>query len=646
MPTLTPAQFASAGGKVSTQGSNYSAYQNFVQNNVQNAVKTQLPTQSPGLLSSLNSLIQPGGAINNLAAGIGTGLEESPVTSATRVAQAGVAATELPKANQQIAQENESTTKVQDLIDQMNATTDPAQKVALANQAKQLLVSASIPDKSSASIALNNLNNPVNELGVTVQPQQGGVKGAEQAAGNFAEGIGEAAGGDLPGVVGDATGLISKGITGAIGGGVSGGLMTGGSALQNPDATAGSVLGATGKGVVAGGLLGAGGAVLPDVASSTLDNIKESVNKVPEVTTPTPVVEKLSPEQQDLQHNITQSKADLEQAQSQADAAAEERKAVTPQAVQGVKDINTKVSANLKTLGDQFGSDAAQLEKTNPDLKLNLSTEQVNALNALKENKNFVLPDKIQKAQDVQEGLGSKFGNIKIPQDVLDKYNAGQQATQVSLSPTEAQDLIKELNRSTFRQAADGTVAKDYQRIGITNEIKAAASKSFGPEWDNIYSKYSQGRGMIDKIDSIANLDPKATPEDLNNQLQGILKQSKTPEGKLLLQQSINEYQKANGVDLKDPISRIQQIADKQTALDDANSKLSDAQKVANKAQRDADIAKLKQQQKMSTFKGRHPTLMMNANYFTKRAAWGLTGGAIIGALGLSVLLKKGMQGK
>ena len=283
MPTLSPAQFAAAGGKTTTQGSNYSAYQNFVQNNVQGAVK--LPTQSPGLLSSLNSLIQPGGAINNFAAGIGTGLEESPVTSATRVAQAGVAATELPKQMQQIAQENESTAKVQTLIDQMNATTDPAQKVALANQAKQLLVSSSTPDKSSASTALNNLNNPISTLGVTVQPQQGGIRGAEQAAGNFAEGIGEAAGGELPGTVGATEGLVPRLVAGVIGGGTAGGLMSGGSALQKPNATASSVAGATGGGVLGGGLLGAGGVLAPEIAGDLADNIKESVNKAPETST-------------------------------------------------------------------------------------------------------------------------------------------------------------------------------------------------------------------------------------------------------------------------------------------------------------------------------------------------------------------------
>lgn len=395
-------------------------------------------------------------------------------------------------------------------------------------------------------------------------------------------------------------------------------------------------------------------------ANPILNEIPGKINDILSTTEPItskPIVEstesvitkpgKISPEQQDIQNNIIQSQKDLQQAKSQSEFAAEQRKIATPQAVQGVKDINTKVGGNLKTLGENFGNDATQLEKSNPNMRLNLTNEQITALNQLKENKNFSLPEKIQQAQDAQAALPqSKFGNIKLDAKTQAEFAKAQGETQASLSPTEAQDLIKELNRSTFRQNADGSVTKDYQRVGITNEIKNAASQAFGDKWDAIYSKYSQGRGMIDKLDSLVNLDSKATPEDTNKQLEGILKQSKTPEGKLLLEQAVNEYKQSSGVDLHDPIKAIQQIADKQTALDEANSKLSDAQKVSAKAQRESDIAKLKQEQKMSTFKGRHPVLTMNAQYFAKRAAWGVTGGAVIGALGLSGLLKKVFSGK
>ena len=296
--------------------------------------------------------------------------------------------------------------------------------------------------------------------------------------------------------------------------------------------------------------------------------------------------------------NLETAKINLSQAKQEAQTASQAREEAAGKGVKAVQDINKQVAQHKLTLGQQFANDAADIEKNNPDLKLNITNDQLQALQALKEGKNFTLPKSldIEGAQPTLRGQALNLGPNATEQI---KNVTGQMGgeTTASLSPTEAQDLIKELNRSTFKETADGNRSIDYQRIGITNEIKNAASQAFGKDWDNIYSKYAQGRTAIDKIDNMVNLDSKATPEEINSQLNSIQKLSKTPEGKILLQQAVNEYKTTSGIDLNDPVKAIQQIADSQSKLDEAQGKVSDVQKDVEKAQ--AEVDKLDAQKNM-----------------------------------------------
>ncbi len=323
-------------------------------------------------------------------------------------------------------------------------------------------------------------------------------------------------------------------------------------------------------------------------AGTLTENIKNGLKS----TSPsevTPKVEPISFEQQ----AVTEAQGKLQGAQ-------QAREAVVPQAVEGVKTINKQVGAYKASLGEQFASDAAKIEKTNPDLKLNLTNDQLKTLNSLKEGKNFVLPKSID-ANIPDISVGGKEVNLgpNVQNQLQNEIGKTGAQTSVSLSPTQAQDLIRELNRSTFKEAADGTRQIDQQRIGITNEIKNAANETFGKSWQDIYSKYAEGRTAIDKIDNLVNLDPKATPEEINGQLTGILKLSKTPEGKLLLKQSLEEYKQTSGVDLSNPVKAIQQIIDKQLAQDLASKNLTATEKVALKA----EALKIKTQAKGGFFK-------------------------------------------
>lgn len=622
---FTPQQFAAQGGTINKPtSSGVSAYQSFVKNNVPNAVQ---PPQD--------------GLVAGIAKDVLTTLAVKP---ATRIAQAGVAPLQLNASQTTTNIQNQQTDQLNKVIGLLNTETDPVKKQALHDMALNLVKQA-IPNTEAGQQANSQgsaLQGNTHILGQDIQGQEGGAAGVKQIAGDALKSASYLIAPEAVGATGEATSAGSKILTGAATGAGIGAASGAGSELQNPNSTFGSVAKSTGEGLLTGAAIGGAIPAIGEGVKGTQNAMEDFANK-PDIN---PKIEapKISPEQQEIQNNITQSQQELEQAKSKSDFAAEQRKNVTPQAIEGVKGINEKVSGNIKTLGTEFGKGAADLEQSNPNLKLNLTNEQIEALNALKENKNFSLPEKIQQTQDVNNKLQNGYEGVKLTGKALEEYNAGQKATQVSLSPTETQDLIKELNRSTFRQNADGSVTKDYQRLGVTNEIKKAASEAFGGEWDTLYSKYAQGRGMIDKLDSITNLDPKATPEDLNKQLEGILKQSKTPEGKMLLQQAIDEYKQSSGIDLNDPIKSIQQIADKQTALDEADSNLSDAQKAANKAQREADIAKIKQEQKMSTFKGRHPVLTSNANMVMRRTV----GGAIsIGILYPAIrAILKAAQGK
>ncbi len=340
-------------------------------------------------------------------------------------------------------------------------------------------------------------------------------------------------------------------------------------------------------------------------ATSIKGGVSGAVDTMNSLTTPSPKA--ITPETP----IVTPEQQALTDAQSNVNTASQAREAIAPKAVEAVQSINDSVAGHRTSLGEQFASDAADLSKSNPNLKLNLTQEQVDALRALKQGKNFSLPKSIS--------TDANLTGEMTPE--LNKYISNP----TSLTPTQAQDLIRELNRSTYKELADGSRTVDYQRVGITNEIKDSASQAFGKKWDNIYSRYAQGRTAIDKIDSFVNLDPKATALDMNNQLKVIAKQSSTPEGKLLLKQSIEEYKTTSGIDLSNPIKAIQQIAERQDAFDAANSELTQAQKDAYKAQRQADIEKLKGGMVKQTLKS-----IIDPKYGARRLVWGAVGIGVI----------------
>lgn len=340
-----------------------------------------------------------------------------------------------------------------------------------------------------------------------------------------------------------ATGL------GAIGGGaVAGALQGGGAAAEDKNATAGGIAASTALGAGAGATIGAATKFLPDWFSS----LSSGKGEAPAAS----------------------SASDL------LDTATKARSAAGGKAVDAYNSMVENVSGFKSALGENFANEANKLTQGQPELKLNLSNSQMEALNSLKESKSFSLPSYLSKDNNPLLAAG-------VSPDFMAK-NAGalanmQNATQVSLTPSEAQDLITQLNKTTFNAKASGQLAVNQQTIGVTNDIKQAAQEAFGDKWTKIYSDYAQGVTAVQKLDDIVNIDKNATPTDINKSLDSILKLSKTPEGKVILQQAIQDYKNVSGFDLSNPVQTIHQIIDKQIELEEAKGVADEAAKKAAK---------------------------------------------------------------
>lgn len=443
-------------------------------------------------------------------------------TPGTKIGQAIVAPLNLQKNQTTTALQNTNTTTAQMLADRAKTETNPTLKAQYQKQAADLLNQgqpfAQAPDQSDS-----------NASGVNVPAQKTGLAGVEQIGGQALKSASYLVGGGEAGAAADTAGVGGKILAGTKLGGAVGALGGAGNAMEqggNLSQVAGSALQGAAIGGLTGGVIG--------VASAAIHPI---FNRATPIMNPT----------------------DL------ADATAA-REAASTGGVNAINEMNQTVGADQTSLGEEFKQGAVNIEKANPQAKLNLSGKQLDALNSLKESKLFSLPENLDNSSSGANIGGSEFkiGNPKVASQIEGLQNE----TASSLSPTQAQDLVTRLNKLTFASKASGDLAVNQQTIGLTNEIKSAASKTFGPEWDKFYSNYTQGRTVMDKLDGIVNLDPKATPMDFNKQLGTIQKLGETPEGQKFLQQAIDEYKNVRGIDLTDPVAAANHVLKAQGELE------------------------------------------------------------------------------
>jgi len=514
------------------------------------------------------------------------------VKPAVRIGQAIAAPFVQQKMNATTDIKNQQTDQLQSVLDRLKTTTDPVQRQALSAMAHKLVdqatpnTIASI-EAAAANDALGSAQNAnIAGANFAIPPQQTGAAGAKQIAGDALKSASYLATPEGLGLTSKASSFTGKLATGAIGGATIGAAGGAGNELENPNSTAGSVLKATGKGALAGAAVGVGTASITSLPA-WFKNVRNG-----------PIGE--------AEGNLSKAQTTATKAEAGLQTAQNSRAAIAPQAVDAYNTMVENVAGHKSSLGNQFRQAAQELETAQPGTTLHLTSQQLSELNAVRENKSFSLPD----------FLTSKNPSVSIGGDSLDLGRLGPNAqarlqgqlaemgkqTAVELTPTQTQDLITQLNKATFQQAADGSLRVDQRLVNLTNDIKQSASQAFGSKWDNIYSKYAQGIQAVQKLDDIVNLDRTATASDSNKALQSVLKLSNTPEGKTLLKNAIRDYKAVSGIDLTDPIQTIQQIQAHDDALEAAHATSKEAQKGVQRAQNELETAKANKGQGTKNF--------------------------------------------
>lgn len=623
-----------------------------------NAYRTMLNNVKTGNVYAATDTSQPSGSgIEKVGGLLKDAAQTLLVKPATRIGQAISAPFVKQNMDSTTNIQNQQTDKLQSVLDRMKVETDPVKHEALRQMAFNLVKEAT-PNTQAGQEATRENNSLSEDQNVNVggtnfdiPGQQTGLAGGKQILGDALKSASYLA---APEALGAATApeasLAEKALSGAKFGGAVGAAGGAGNALEDPNSGIGTIA----KDTLEGAAFGAGtGAAIPaaiegvgqvpkllDKTSSQIEQSQQTVknwfdsfsgkNKVSEEAQNALNVQaeheanikqaeiesnqnltqvqkeqakNLIQTQLEHQQNLNKTQRGLTSAEKEANTTAKIRNEAAPKAVDSYNSMMEQVSGHKSSLGINFAKGAQKLTEDNPELKLNLTNAQVDGLNGLKESKNFALPSYLDKEANPFVG---QFANaspdfIAKAGKVLDQINKG---TEVSLTPSEAQDLITQLNKKTFIKMADGSLQVDQRVIDLTNQIKQSASESFGTEWDNLYSNYAKGINAVQKIDDIVNLSRDATASDYNKALKSILKISETPEGKILLQNALEDYKNISGIDLSDPVKAIQDIQDKQSALEEAQGKVEEAKKTIFQTTKEGEqnIEKVKKegQQKIS----------------------------------------------
>lgn len=249
----------------------------------------------------------------------------------------------------------------------------------------------------------------------------------------------------------------------------------------------------------------------------------------------------------------------------QLNQAEQARQETAKTGVDSINEIQSGVNNYKTSLGNTFAEAPKQIEQVSPSLKVTLPNDIIDRLNALKDTKTFALPDYLRTSSE-NYADGIKLGDIE---------HGG-----ISLSPTDAQDLIARLNKLTYSAKASGDLGVNQQTIGLNKDIHSLASEAFGSVkdasgksiWDIAYQNYSKGSDALEKLSDITDLNKNMTATDLSGNIKAIQKLSETPEGKIILQNTINDFKTQSGIDLTNPTQAIQKIMDSQETLDTAKA--------------------------------------------------------------------------
>lgn len=234
----------------------------------------------------------------------------------------------------------------------------------------------------------------------------------------------------------------------------------------------------------------------------------------------------------------------------------------TKSGVNAQQAIDTQVGGFQKGLGQAFSEAPKQIEQINPNARVTLPNDLMDKLNALKDTKKFALPDYLRTSSP-EFGNGIKLGDIEKG---------------ISLSPTEMQDLMTKINKLTYAAKASGDLEVNQSTIGLNKDLHSVASDAFGKIkddngnviWDKAYENYSKGINAVDKISDIFNSNKVTTASDFNKTMNTIKSLSKDPQGRIILQNSLEEFKNQSGIDLTNPTAEISKILDSEEFLKEA----------------------------------------------------------------------------
>lgn len=314
-------------------------------------------------------------------------------------------------------------------------------------------------------------------------------------------------------------------------GAVAGGLQAGGQALQEPNTTAGQTLENTALGAV----FGAGTSyAMPKITSLITDHpIFQSSPSTPFDMTKTTggIMGKLS------------GQTGLANAEASAVPVANE-------AVGAVGKIKAGLSTGQDALGASFRNAGQQIKAVDPNLVMNLTQDELTALNGLKEGKNFDLPDYLNQDNIPTAMVGGKSldlsqMNPNIASQIQEQLGQMGGKKAVSLDPIQTQDLLARLGRSTYKEVG-GRLQVDQQRIEILNQLKDKAQSTFGhitgeegqSVWNKAYQDYAQGMQARKNFESLLSLKPNTSPDKILSRIQDL---QKTAQGRIILQNTIDD---------------------------------------------------------------------------------------------------------
>ena len=256
---------------------------------------------------------------------------------------------------------------------------------------------------------------------------------------------------------------------------------------------------------------------------------------------------------------LTEAQQSTAKAEEAANAAAKAADEAPPKAVAQYESMQKQITGKKSALSTQLG----ETMKTIPG-QSTISPTQVQAIRNTIGAKN--LPDFLTPETSPLSGeVSPDFAKLNA-----DKIAAFQNGEQINLNAEEANKLMGQMNGK-------------YYSSDITNELRTQFSNDFGEPWDTARSDYGKGVNAFKRIDDIITPENSYNPKTASEQeaeINKLLKLSKSPTGKVLLQNAISDVQAVHpDINLSDPVATIQQVQETQDAAEAAQGGLTEAQK-------------------------------------------------------------------